>query len=191
MPAIALVAMAASSFASPTVFTSQADFLAHVQPGSYTENFDGLGNGPAGAQSFGTGPFAFSAFASQDLYLAGGFLGASQINDALTVNFGAGVNAFGANFFATDINDDFQSVLLTLTLGDGSTFSFTPASLADGYRGFTSDVDITSFTISGPGNSLYASLDNLTVGNGVPEPASLALVGLAGAALFATRRRAR
>lgn len=191
VPAIALVAMAASSFASPTVFTSQADFLAHVQPGSYTENFDGLGNGPAGPQSFGTGPFAFTASSSQDLYLAGGFLGTSQENDALTVNFGAGVNAFGADFFAVDLMDAWQAATLTLTLSDGSSFSFAPASLADGYRGFTSEVAITSLTISGPGNSLYASLDNLTVGNGVPEPASLALVGLAGVALFATRRRAR
>jgi hypothetical protein len=103
------------------------------------------------------------------------------------------VKAFGANFFAVDLVDDLQSVLVTLTLSDGTVETFTPADLADSYRGFVSSVDIASFTIAGPGNSLYASLDNLTVGTTdrgtVPEPASLALVGLAAAGLFASRRR--
>ncbi|MDT9001668.1 PEP-CTERM sorting domain-containing protein [Paucibacter sp. APW11] len=185
--------MSVSSFASPTIYVARSDFLTHLAPSSYTESFDGLGNGPSGAQTFGTGPFAFTAFAPSDLYLAGGFLGTSQINEALTVTFGAGVKAFGADFFTTDLNDAFQSVLVTLSLSDGSTTSFTPTSLADSFRGFVSTVDISSFTISGPGSSLYASLDNLTVGtagNTVPEPGSLALVGLAAAGLFATRRRA-
>jgi PEP-CTERM motif len=66
---------------------------------------------------------------------------------------------------------------------------FTPSTLADSYRGFLADTFITSLVISGPGPALYATLDNLTVGT-VPEPASLALVGLAFAGLAASRRRA-
>ena len=76
------------------------------------------------------------------------------------------------------------------TLSDGTFEAFTPTSFATAYRGFVSDLAITSLVIGGPGQSLYAGLDNLTVGAAaVPEPASWALVGLALAGIAASRRR--
>jgi MYXO-CTERM domain-containing protein len=101
------------------------------------------------------------------------------------------VFAVGAEFFATDINDDPIATLVTVTLGDGTVESFTPTSFATAFRGFVSDQPITSLVISGPGPSLYAGLDNLTVGgvNTVAEPAGLSLVALMLAGLFASRRR--
>lgn len=191
LPVVALLTMSAASFASTTVYTSETGFLAQLAPASYTETFTGLSDGPPGPRTFGSGTFAFTAQASLGLYVTGGFLGTSQIDDALTVNFGAGVKAVGGNFFTVDLGDSLQSVNVTLTLSDATTVSFTPTSFADSYRGFVSTLDITSVTVSAPGQSLYASLDNLTVGTiaAVPEPASWALMGLGVIGLLAARRR--
>jgi len=193
LTALAMAAASAASLAAPVVYTSSATFLAQLQPGAYTEGFNGLAEAPP--VDFSNGTYAYSLSAPSDLYSDGEFIGTNQIDEALTISFTSGnVKAIGGNFFATNISNDFQAVLISLLLSDGSTESFTPATLADSYRGFVSDSFITSLVISGPGASLYASLDNLTVGTlaaaTVPEPASLALVGLAIAGLVVTRRRA-
>lgn len=191
LPVVALLTMSATSFASTTVYTSQSGFLAQLAPASYTETFTGLSDGPPGPQTFGSGTFAFTAQAPSSLYLSAGFLGTSQIDEALTVTFGAGVKAVGGNFFTVDLGDTLQSVNVTVTLSDATTVSFTPTSFADSFRGFVSTVDISSVTVSAPGQSLYASMDNLTVGTiaAVPEPASWALMGLGVIGLLAARRR--
>ena len=194
---VAVMATFSLSAAAATItYTSQAAFEANLAAGAYTEGFDGMGNPPAGAVVFSGGGFSYSASAPSDIYLAGGFLGVSDIDEPLTLLFTSGnVRAVAGEFFATDINDDPISTLVTLTLNDGTTTSFTPTSFADSYRGFISDIAITSLVISAPGQSLYAGLDNLTVGGvkastAVPEPAGWMLVGLALAGLAAARRRA-
>ena len=187
-----LTTLSASAFATTTTYTSSSSFMAQVNAGSYTEGFNGwVSDPPSGALVFSSGSFTYSAFATSDLYLTAGFLGTSQINQALTINFTSGnVTAIGGNFFATDLNDAFQAVSLTVTLSDGTVTTFTPTSIADGFRGFTSTSTITSLTISAPGQSLYAGLDNLTVGvSAVPEPANWALMGLGLAGVVAARRR--
>lgn len=192
LSATSLAFLSASALAATTVYTTSASFLAQVAAGGYTEAFTGLANPPSGPVSFAGGVFAYSAAAPSDIYLAGGFLGTNQIDEALTISFTSGnVTAVGGNFFSTDINDAFQSVPVTLTLSDGTTRTFTPTSVADSYRGFTSTATIASLTIGKPGQSLYAGLDNLTVGKvvAVPEPASWALMGLGMAAFLVARRR--
>lgn len=191
--ALALAALSAAASAAPAVYSSSAAFLAQLQPGAYTETFTGLGDDPPA--DYSNGVYAYTLSAPLGLYSDGDIIGTSQIDEALTISFTSGnVRAVGGNFFAVNLNNDFQSVLISLLLSDGSTESFTPATLADSYRGFVADGFITSLVISGPGASRYASLDNLTVGTvprgTVPEPASLALVGLAFAGLAASRRRA-
>ena len=173
-------------------FTSSASFLASVSAGSYTNDFNGLVNPPPGPVLFAGNGFAYSAFAASDIYLAGGFLGTNQVNETLTITFtGSSVTAVGANFYATDISDVFQSVAMTITLSDGTIETFTPTSVANSYRGFVSQGPvITSLVLSGAGASVYAGLDNLTVGTNIPEPASWSLAVLAMAGLFAARRRA-
>ena len=197
LSAAVLAVMASASMASTTTYTSSGLFLPHLAAGSYTESFDGLSSPPSGTADFSSGGFAYTASApTHGIYLDGGFLGSSQIDEAVNISFTSGnVKAIGANFFATNISDEFQSVSLSLLLSDGTSETFTPTSLADSYRGFVSDAFITSLTISGPGASLYAGLDNLTVGTtpsrtNVPEPTSVLLAGLGLAAAFVTRRRA-
>lgn len=191
--ALALATLSTVASAATTLYTSSAAFLAQLQPGAYTENFNGLDAAPPA--SYTNGLFSYTLSAPDDIYGSGNYIGTSQIDQPLTISFTSGnVRAIGGNFFATDISDNFQSVLISLLLSDGSSVDFTPASLADSYRGFLADTFITSLVISGPGPSRYATLDNLTVGtvpggNTVPEPASLALVGLAFAGLAASRRR--
>jgi hypothetical protein len=195
LSAVALAVLSTSSFASATVYTSSASFLTRVAPGYYTEDFNSLTNPLPDPLPFSGGAFAYTASSppfglySSDV-TTGFFLGTSQEDEDLTITFTSGnVNAVGANFFASNISDAFQQVSITITLSDGTVETFTPTSAADSYRGFTSDVAFTSLVISGPGTSLYAGLDNLTVGTAVPEPTSWALAGLALAALVASRRR--
>lgn len=190
--AIALAVVSLTSQAASTVYASSAAFLAQVAPGAYTESFDALANPAPGAVPFAGGAYAYSAFAPGDIYLAGGFLGTSLPDEALTITFTSGnVSALGADFYVTDIADTLQAVSVTVTLSDGTVETFTPTSAADSYRGFVSDVAIASLTVSGPGVSLYAGLDNMTVGMAtvVPEPASWLLMGVGVAGLLAARRR--
>lgn len=190
LPAVALALLSTSTLAATITHTSMAGFLSNLAPGAYTETFDGMPNPPVGPVAFTSGGFSYSASAPSDIYLAGGFLGVSADPDALTINFTSGnVRAVGADFFATDFADNPISILITITLGDGTVESFTPTSFGDTYRGFTSDAAITSLVVSAPGSQYFAGLDNLTVGQ-VPEPAGWSLAALALAGLIASRRRA-
>jgi hypothetical protein len=215
---LGLATLAAPASAVTTVYTAQSAFLAQLGGAPYTETFTGLAD-PLGAspQVFGSGPFVFAASTvavvdgvmqgsgGHGLVLSalGGSLSVNQVNDALTITFvGAAVTAFGADFYAIDMNDKPQSVDLTLQLSDGTTVRFNPTAATGSYRGFTSTVDITGFTVvtsnslvRNLGSSFYTTLDNLTVGTAapvgsVPEPSRLALMGLGVAALWFMRRRA-
>ena len=194
LAAAALTCWSVATSASTAVYPSASEFLGLLSPGAYTESFDGQANPPAGAVTFSGSGFSYSAFTPSDIYLAGGFLGANQVGESLTLTFTSGnVYGVGANFYATDISDAFQSVTVSLTLSDGTVESFTPTSIADAYRGFVSTTPISSIVIGGTqASSLYIGLDNLTVGavSAVPEPSQLALLMAGAAGLLVLRRRA-
>lgn len=190
--AAVLALLSAASYAT-VIYNTSASFLTHVAPGSYTNNFNGLPDPPSGPVPFSGNGFAYSAASPGDIYLSGGFLGTNLPNLTLTISFTSGnVFAIGANFYSTNLSDAFQAVSMTISLSDGTVETFTPTSLTDSYRGFVSNVAITSLVLSAPGQSLYAGLDNLTVGRAalaVPEPASWLLVGLGLVGVLVARRR--
>lgn len=189
LSAVTLAALSASSMAATTVYTTSASFMTAIAPATfYTEDFTGLSSPPAGPAPFSGNGLAYTVAAPNDIYASGDFIGTSLPNEALTVSFTSGnVYAVGGNFYATDFGDNFQSVLVTLTLNDGTVRTFTPMSVGGSYRGFTSNVAFSSLVMSAPGGSRYAGLDNLTVA--VPEPTSWLMMGLGLAGLLAARRR--
>lgn len=199
--AFALVALASALLVpahAAVVHTSSAAFLSQVAGGAYTETFDtALADAPR-ALDFAQGDYAYTAFAGRGLYGDGNFLSTSTTPSSLTISFtGAAVTAFGANFYNTGIDLAFRATEIIIALSDGTITRFTPSSVEDSYRGFTSDVAIASITLSSMGRENFASLDNLTVGawigdtpGEVPEPASLGLVGIGLAGLLRLRRRA-
>lgn len=193
LAALALSASIAPAFAATTTYTTQASFLANVAPGSYTNSFTGaVAAGPSFSYS-GSG-FGYTLTAGVgDVYLSGSIAGTNSPDETLTVTFTTGnVTAVGGNFFATNISDVFQAQPLKLTLSDGTTTTYTPATLGASYRGFVSTLPITSLVMGLPAVGFYNTMDNLTVGVGVvPETSTwvlmaLGMVGLA----FARRQRA-
>lgn len=191
----ALTLASASAFAGPTIYNSSAAFLALLAPTAYTETFTSVVDDNTNVQTFaGNGAYGFTASlaAGQQFYFGTDALSTNLPNQTITLTFTGGpVTAIGANFYAIDIGDAFLAAPLTITLADGSSTSltFTPGD-ASAYRGFLSDVAITSITLSTSGRGAYATLDNLTIGTrALPEPSVLALVALALAGVAAARRR--
>lgn len=196
--ALALVALSLiAPVHAAVVHTSSDSFLPLVAGGAYTETFDTVLSDAPRTLDFAQGNFSYTAFAGRGLYGDGEFLSTSTSASSFTISFtGADVTAFGANFYNTGFDLAFRATEIIIALSDGTITRFSPTSVEDSYRGFTSDVAISSVTLSSVGRENFASIDNLTVGawigeapGEVPEPASLGLMGAGLAGLLGVRRR--
>ncbi len=190
-----MMILAGAVMATPAmaaVYTDSASFLAAIQPGYYFNNFTGVPTGSVPSLSYSSGGFSYDIVATgpgtNNLYNGTGFVSTDSALDMIQINFTSGnVSAVGGNFWATDINFGAIPATVSINLSDGTSVSFN-ASSANDFRGFTSNVTITSLTIDAadlPVNA-WSTLDNLYVGV-VPAPGALAMLGLGG--LVAGRRR--
>jgi hypothetical protein len=96
----------------------------------------------------------------------------------------------GGWYFVTDVNNNVQSGTVTLNFSDGTSRNVESSPVS--FFGYTSDVPLTSLTISGPAD-LYVSLDDFYVGtaqeaDATPEPVTWTLLA-AGCLLLALRKR--
>lgn len=115
----------------------------------------------------------------------------------MTYNMTSGnVTAVGGFFFGSDIAGAFQAAAITVTLNSGQIITVPSAGqTTTSFAGFTSTVPITSVTVvadQSAGNR-WPTVNDFIVGQAtvVPEPTSLALVGIPALALAWKRRRAK
>ena len=190
---LAALCVVGSSSAAIVTFTQQnvwQSFSALQGASLYTETFSGVADGFYNSYSGSTGPVNWSAGANGGLYVQGGLF---STNNPAPLNFdlGSGVNGLAGNFFATDINFTVVPAIVTLMLGDGSSFIGYIDS-ANAYTGFYSTgALITSVRIEAAslnGGNVYPTTDNIQFAV-VPAPAALALAGVAAAVGGRRRRR--
>ncbi len=93
------------------------------------------------------GTTSVSMGAPNGMYTTAVFVGTNTATDALTITLGPGVYGFGANIYATDINDAVTTGDLTVTYSTGFSETRTVTAASE-FFGYTSTTPITTVTIS-------------------------------------------
>jgi len=193
-----LVAFSSSASAAIVVYTNQAIWSSRVAIDGLVveqETFNDVANGYH-ASPFGgsTASVEWSAQADKGLYAQDGVLSTNS-PETLTFTFTPGVRAVGGNFFGTDIDFQNASVIFTVALSNGTSYT-GEASSPQSFTGFRSTTAATISSLSidvepAPGftdvPAVYPSVDNLYFGVTSPAPGAVALLGAAG--LIGLRRR--
>lgn len=146
-------------------FVADAGSVVNISGGIFEEEFEAIGNVNISGGGFGDD---FTATFGSVVNISGGTFG-----DEIEFRSGSEVNLFGSNFLL-------DGVLLddTLQLGD----SFLVES-GDSLSGIFVDGSEFSFDLTSSSGALSVTL------TAVPEPSSVSLLFLAGAAMLARRRR--
>jgi hypothetical protein len=163
-----------------TFYTSEAAFLAAINPTFYVEDFGGFGYGTPlnGSQhtynSPGANGYTWTASCSTGLFSSPSALSTNSPNQPISISFtGATVTAFGGMFSNVDFNANAVPGTVTVTTSDGGSHSITLATPTSGFLGYRSSVPITSVTMSVTNASNYVQFDHFysaTSGQGEVGP---------------------
>jgi hypothetical protein len=150
-----------------TFYTSEAAFLAAINPTFYVEDFGGFGYGTPlnGSQttynSPGANGYTWTASCSTGLFSSPSALSTNFPNVAISINFtGATVTALGGLFSNVDFNANAVPGTVTVTTSDGGSHSITLATPTSGFLGYRSSVPITSVTMSVTNAANYVQFDH-------------------------------
>jgi hypothetical protein len=179
-------------------YTSEATFLAAMDPVFYLEDFDDFQYGVQlnGSQTLWSAPgangYGWDASAALGLWSNDGALSTNSAMDPLILTFtGNPVTAFGGIFYGSDVNGGVvPTAEVTVTLSNGEFQTFT-ANGTD-FLGWTGNAAIASVqldVVEPTGANVWNTADHVYTGAGVPEPATFVALGIGLAALAVARRK--
>lgn len=201
--AVASMTFSTIAFSAPQSFSSQAALESELET-FYTNSFTGLGtNGSRAAMPFSSGGFSYT-ISSKDpnrlfplpltdlqlYYHEGRVASRATVND-LVITMTTPTDSFGANFYFINnqFTTQFTPINVTFTLSDNSTWNYTGPSGFVGYSLMNDGRTITKVVLA-RANLVFGIVDNLVVGNAIPEASSFGVIaGAAVLGLVVSRRR--
>lgn len=196
---VSAIALAVSQAASSAVivFTAEGLWSSYTTAGGFSivsEDFtayNGFYPTVAGSTSGAGGTVTWTSDASGGLFASAGLFSTNFAGADLSFDFtSANVRSVGGNFFSTDIDFNFVTSYIQVSLDDGTSYFGSIDNAADFVGFYSTSALITGLTITaipapGGAQTVYPTADNLSFGL-VPAPGAIALLGLAG---LAGRRR--
>lgn len=202
--ALAVACLATVASAGVTTFTSRASFEASLPAGNYFNNFSAVPdafNSPVNSVTGtgGTPTIGYTITAPTSglgVFPDAGFKAVGNWNQgqSMIFTFNTGnVFSAGGDIWISDINGNRLAGDVTVNFSNGSTVSVPSTTTgAFGFAGITTtDAPLTTMTVVNSQTG-YLNVSNFSVA-AVPEPSSivLAVMGTAGLAAGAVRRRRR